>query len=301
MICTICPRHCQAERDFLNGNGYCRQGILPRIARAGLHFWEEPCISGETGSGAVFFSGCTLGCVYCQNDEISHGGIGETVSEERLSEIFDELVLQGAQNINLVSPTPFVPVLERILRKKKPSVPVVYNCSGYETPETLRRLDGLIDIYLPDLKYISPDLSDHYSGASNYFEFASRAVLEMCRQTGSPVYDKDGKMLSGTLVRHLILPSHAEESKAVLRWCKEHLPEGTPVSVMAQYLPCGKASRFPELNRRISKREYREVLDELFALDLDGYVQERSAARKEYIPPFDLSGVKGKEDGNGAG
>ncbi len=295
MNCTLCPRRCHAERGERDGNGYCGQGTLPRIARAGLHFWEEPCISGEKGSGAVFFSGCTLGCVYCQNDEISHGGVGELVTEERLGEIFRELIGQGAQNINLVSPTPFLPVLEHLLRSERLPVPVVYNCSGYETVEALRRMEGLVDIYLPDLKYISPALSQRYSGTADYFEAASRAVLEMRRQTGPAVYDEDGRMRSGTMVRHLILPSHAEESKAVLRWCGENLPEGTPVSVMAQYLPCGRASGFPEINRRIAKSEYNAVLDELFSLELDGYVQERSAAKREYIPPFDLSGVIKKD------
>lgn len=295
MDCTLCPRRCYAKRGERDGNGYCGQGTLPRIARAGLHFWEEPCISGEKGSGAVFFSGCTLGCVYCQNDEISHGGVGEPVTEERLGEIFWELIEEGAQNINLVSPTPFIPALEHLLRSERLPVPVVYNCSGYETVEALRRMEGLVDIYLPDLKYISPELSQRYSGAPDYFEAASRAILEMCRQTGPAVYDEAGRMRSGTMVRHLILPSHAEESKAVLRWCRENLPEGTPVSVMAQYLPCGRASEFPEINRRIAKSEYNVVLDELFSLELDGYVQERSAAKREYIPPFDLSGVTKKE------
>ena len=295
MICSICPRHCKAERGETTGEGYCRQGTLPRIARAGLHYWEEPCISGEKGSGAIFFSGCTLGCVYCQNDSISHGGVGKTISEKRLCEIFHELIEAGAQNINLVSPTPFIPTIKRVLEKEKLPVPVIYNSGGYETVETIRSLNGLINIYLPDLKYISPDLSERYSGARDYFEKASRAILEMCRQTGAPTYDETGRMLSGTIVRHLILPSYVEESKAILRWCKEHLPQGTPVSVMAQYLPCGRANDFPEINRRISKSEYNTVLDELFALDLDGYVQERSAAKKEYIPPFDLSGVE-KED-----
>ena len=292
MICTICPRRCQAERDETSGNGYCRQGLLPKIARAGLHYWEEPCISGEKGSGAVFFSGCTLGCIYCQNDAISHGGFGKTVSEERLEEIFDELIAQGAQNINLVSATPYLPVLERIFARKKLPVPVVWNCSGYETQETLERLSAFVDVYLPDLKYLTPELAARYSGAADYPEVAAAALRTMCRQTGEPVYAEDGRILSGTIVRHLILPHHVEESIRVLRWCKENLPEGTPVSVMAQYTPCAKAKDDPLLGRRISKREYEAVLDELFALDLDGYVQERSSAKEEYIPPFDLSGVE---------
>lgn len=295
MICDLCPRHCHAPRDEQTGAGYCRQGTLPRLARAGLHHWEEPCISGTNGSGTVFFSGCTLGCVFCQNDLVSHGGYGETVSEQRLEEIFRELVAQGAHNINLVSPTPYIPVLERVLTRYRPPVPVVYNTGGYETVESLKRLEGLVDVYLPDLKYISPELSRTYSGAADYFAYASAAILEMCRQTGAPVYDENGLMRSGTMVRHLILPSHPDESERVLEWCKENLPDGTPVSVMAQYLPCGRASDFPELNRRISKREYDRVLDRLFELDLDGYVQERASAKKEYIPPFDLSGVR-KED-----
>lgn len=291
MICDLCPRRCHAERGEQSGEGFCGQGTLPKLARAGLHHWEEPCISGTRGSGTVFFSGCTLGCAYCQNDSISHSGQGAVVSEERLAEVFRELATQGAHNINLVSATPYIPVIERVLWAEKPPVPVVWNSSGYETAEALRRLEGLVDVYLPDLKYMSPALSARYSAAPDYFETASASVLEMCRQTGAPKLDGNGMLQSGTIVRHLILPSHAEESKQVLRWCKDNLPEGTLVSVMAQYLPCGRAADFPELNRRIAKSEYAAVLDELFALGLDGFVQERSSAKKQYIPPFDLSGV----------
>ena len=293
MNCSICPRACGKERSDTVGQGFCRQGTLPKIARAALHFWEEPCISGEKGSGTIFFSGCVLGCVFCQNHEISGGGFGKVVSEERLAEIMHELVGQGAENINLVSPTPFAETIIRVLEREKErlKVPVVYNTGGYESVKTLKRLEGLVDIYLPDMKYRSAELSLCYSGAEDYPEIAERAILEMCRQTGPAQYDDRGMMLRGTVVRHLILPSHTEESIDVLRWCKEVLPEGTPVSVMAQYTPCGNLENAPELRRRISKREYNAVLDELFELDLDGYVQERSSAKEEYIPPFDLTGI----------
>lgn len=299
--CNLCPHRCGALRSEQAGSGICAARSTARVARAALHHWEEPCISGTKGSGTVFFSGCPLHCVYCQNDKISRENFGEDVSEKRLGEIFRELEEQGAHNINLVSPTHYVTAIRRALMECPPGIPVVYNSSGYERVETLRSLEGLVDIYLPDLKYVSPELSARYSGAPDYFEAASAAVLEMARQTGPAVFGKDGLLQSGTVVRHLILPNQVENSFEVLRWCRENLPEGTLVSVMAQYTPCGRAAEFPELNRRITRREYERVLNALFELDLtEGFVQERSSAKEEYIPPFDLSGVftaGGKKDG----
>lgn len=291
-VCNLCPHGCGVRRSEQAGDGICASKSTVRVARAALHYWEEPCISGTRGSGTVFFSGCPLHCVYCQNDSVSRKNYGADISLQRLGEIFRELESQGAHNINLVNPTHYAYAVRKVLEQSPPGIPVVYNSGGYDRIETLRSLEGLVDIYLPDLKYVSPNLSARYSGAADYFSAASVAVLEMARQTGPAVFDKDGLLLSGTIVRHLILPNQVENSLEVLRWCKEHLPEGTLVSVMAQYTPCGRAAEFPELNRRITKREYERVLDALFELGLtEGFVQERSSAKEEYIPPFDLSGV----------
>lgn len=289
--CTQCPRNCGARRDETKGTGFCRMGALPVVARAALHQWEEPAISGTRGSGTVFFTGCSLQCVFCQNYSIStRREVGKVVTPWELHEIFLSLIEQGAHNINLVNPTHFaLPIIEALSMEKLP-VPVVYNCGGYESLETLRQLEGLVDIYLPDLKYASDELGQKYSGAPDYFTRASAAILEMARQTGPARYTDDGMMKSGTLVRHLILPGNTRNSIAVLQWLHEHLPEN-PVSLMAQYVPCGRAGEFPEINRTITKREYEKVRDALFDLDLDGYMQGRSAAKKDFIPPFSLEGL----------
>lgn len=290
--CMLCPRRCGARRSPAGGSGRCKMGTDPVVARAALHFWEEPVISGTRGSGAVFFTGCALGCVYCQNYCISaEQKAGRRVSPKELSEIFRRLEEQGAHNINLVTPTHFVPAILEALEIRKPSVPVVYNCGGYETPETLRMLEGHVDIYLPDFKYMEPELAGQLSDAPDYPEIAKAAVLEMARQTGPTGYDEEGMLVRGTVVRHLILPGHTRNSIAVLDWLAENLPDGVPVSVMAQYVPCGRAEDFPPLGRRITKREYEKIQSHLFELGLDGYIQERESASKAYIPPFDLSGV----------
>lgn len=290
--CMLCPRRCGARRSSAGGSGRCKMGTDPVVARAALHFWEEPGISGTRGSGAVFFTGCALGCVYCQNYCISaEQKAGRRVSPKELSEIFRRLEEQGAHNINLVTPTHFVPAILEALEIRKPSVPVVYNCGGYETPETLRMLEGHVDIYLPDFKYMEPELAGQLSGAPDYPEIAKAAVLEMARQTGPAGYDEEGMLVRGTVVRHLILPGHTRNSIAVLDWLAENLPDGVPVSVMAQYVPCGRAEDFPPLGRTITKREYEKIQNHLFELGLDGYIQERESASKAYIPPFDLSGV----------
>ncbi|HEX3000367.1 MAG TPA: radical SAM protein [Armatimonadota bacterium] len=240
----------------------------------------------------MFFTGCPLGCVYCQNYCISaEKKTGKRVSPQELSEIFRRLEDQGAHNINLVTPTHFVPAILEALSIHRPSVPVVYNCGGYETIETLRMLEGHINIYLPDFKYIEPELAAQLSGAPDYPEIAKAAVLEMVRQTGPARYDDAGLLVQGTVVRHLILPGHTRNSLSVLQWLSENLPDGVPVSLMAQYVPCGRAEDFPPLGRRITKREYEKVQNRLFELGLDGYIQERESASRSYIPPFDLSGV----------
>lgn len=290
--CTLCPRRCGVKRGPDAGNGRCGMGADAVVARAALHFWEEPCISGTRGSGAVFFTGCPLGCVTCQNYSISaEKAVGKCVSAQELSEIFRKLEEQGAHNINLVTPTHFVPTILEAISIRKPSVPVVYNCGGYETVETLKLLEGVVDIYLPDFKYMEPELAATLSDAPDYPERAKAAVLEMVRQTGPAVYDEDGLLRRGTIIRHLILPGHTKNSIAVLEWLAENLPKKVPVSLMAQYVPCGRASEFPPLGRVITKREYEKVQNRLFELGLDGYIQERTSASRKYIPPFDLSGV----------
>lgn len=290
--CRLCPRLCGVPRSSEEGSGFCGMGADAVVARAALHFWEEPCLSGTRGSGAVFFTGCSLGCVFCQNEQIStRREVGKRLSPEELSRVFLQLEEQGAHNINLVNPTHFAPAIAQALRLRRPSIPVVYNSGGYDRVETLRSLEGLIDIYLPDLKYLSPTLSQRYSGAADYPEAAKAAILEMLRQSGPPVFDSDGILQKGTIVRHLVLPSNTKNTAEVLSWLSQ-LPAGSVlVSLMAQYVPCGHASRFPEINRRITRREYEKVQNVLFSLNLDGFVQDRSSAVKEFIPPFNLEGL----------
>lgn len=288
-ICTLCPRGCRAKRDEKTGSGYCHAGLLPRIARAAPHFWEEPCISGSRGSGTIFFSGCVLSCVFCQNSKISAGGFGKTITADELTETIKCLEAVGVHNINLVSPTPYTESIISCLEKYRPSVPVVYNTGGYEKPETIRRLDGLVDIYLPDLKYVSPELSGKYSGAGNYFEYALPAIKEMVRQTGSPVYDDNGIMQRGTIIRHLVLPANTRNSMRVLDVIKAEFDSSVLVSLMGQYVPLYRANEYPEINRRITKREYKKVLTYMEDLGLEGFAQELSSAGEDYVPDFDMS------------
>ncbi|MDE5964578.1 MAG: radical SAM protein [Eubacterium sp.] len=288
MICSICPRKCNTDRSRVVG--FCQSPDKFRVARAALHYWEEPCISGENGSGTVFFSGCNLRCVYCQNYEISRENKGVEISDDRLIEIFEELIEQGANNINLVNPTHYAGRLADVLSKWKSPVPVVYNSSGYEDVNTLKTLDGLINVYLPDLKYIRNDKSLLYSKADDYFERASKAILEMRRQV-SDSFDNDGIMRSGLIVRHLILPQNTNSSIEILKWIKGNLPD-TYVSLMAQYTPCGKHDDTPELKRKITQREYDKVVD--FAVENDFeklFLQELESADSDFIPEFDFTGI----------
>lgn len=288
-ICDACPRMCHAMRGEV-GEGFCRMGAEPVLARAALHFDEEPVISGERGSGAVFFSGCALRCRFCQNYPISHDGFGQKVSVERLREIYYELIGQGANNINLVNPTHFTEAILESLEGGLP-VPVVWNTGGYERVETLQRLEGKVQVYLPDLKYIRRDSARKYSAAKNYFDFAGPALKEMLRQTGPVVLDDEGLIKSGVNVRHLILPGCAEESMEILDWIADNLP-GAWVSLMAQYLPFGNVKGLDELERRVTQEEYDRVVDHLMDLGLeDGFVQELSSSDEKYIPAFDLTGV----------
>lgn len=291
MICSLCPRRCGAARTETAGSGVCGEGTLPRIARAALHRWEEPCISGTRGSGAVFFSGCALRCAFCQNEAISRGGCGEAVSIRRLADIFRELEDQGAHNINLVTAAHFVPAVLDALELYRPGIPLVYNSSGYESMETLRLLDGVIDVYLPDYKYIDPAMARLLSGAADYPDVAWAAITEMRRQTGAAIYDGQGMMTRGTLIRHLLLPGLTGDAMRILTRIRDELPD-TPVSLMGQYMPCGRARDIPGMNRRVTKREYDRVKAHMQMIGLDGYRQELEAASGEYVPAFDLSGVR---------
>ena len=289
-VCNACPRGCNALRGE-TGAGFCRMGADPVIARAAPHYDEEPVISGTKGSGAIFFSGCALRCRFCQNWPISHGNFGERISVARLREIYFELIDQGVHNINLVNPTHFAQAILKSLAEPLP-VPVVWNSGGYEKVETLRRFEGKVQVYLPDLKYIQADSARKYSAAGDYFDFAGPALKEMLRQTGPVELDGDGIIRRGTLVRHLILPGRAEESMAILDWIAENLP-GAWMSLMAQYLPFGQVEGLDELNRRLYPEEYEAVVDHLMDLGLeDGFVQELSSSDEKYIPSFDLTGVK---------
>ena len=291
MICSLCPRQCFAERGKATGSGFCGAGTLPRLARAALHFWEEPCISGARGSGAVFFSHCTLRCAFCQNMDISHEAFGKTISVRALADIFRRLTDEGAHNINLVTATHFAPAVLEALSLYRPPVPIVWNSSGYETVETLKMLEGAVDIYLPDVKHVSPRLSALCAGAPDYFAVASAAIKEMCRQTGRARYDENGMMLRGVIVRHLILPGCTGDSCRALDFIAEQLPRGTSVSLMRQYTPIPECT-VKGLDRRITDREYERVLRHFEMLGLTGYTQEKESADLAYTPPFDLTGVE---------
>lgn len=290
-ICNACPRKCNVERNIGEfSRGFCKMPYNAVLARASLHLWEEPVISGEKGSGAIFFSGCNLRCVFCQNYEISHENFGKQVSKFEFIDIVKNLENQGAHTIDLVNPTHFVPFIKEVFSEYKPSVPVVYNTGGYDDVESIRSLQGLIDVYLPDLKYFDSDVSKKYSNAENYFEKASKAVLEMQRQVGKSVI-KDGIMQKGMIIRHLVLPKNTDQSIKILRWIKDNLPIDTYISLMSQYVPYVK-TEYKELNRRIVTAEYQKVIDEFERLGFEnGFMQERSSAQTDFIPKFDLSGV----------
>lgn len=289
--CFLCPRECGADRE--NGEvGFCGEGSLPRVARYSLHEWEEPIISGKRGSGTVFFSGCNLRCEFCQNRAISHGGKGEQIGIDRLCDIIRELCDMGAENINLVTPTHFADTVAAALNKVKGdlNIPVVYNSSGYEKVETLKKFEGLIDVYLPDFKYFSDSIAKKYSHTENYRETAEAAILEMFRQVGEPTYDSRGMLCRGLIVRHLVLPSCRQDSMNVLSRIAEILPKDKIlVSIMSQYTPdfaIAAGCEHKELCRRLTSFEYSSVLDHASALGLIGFSQSRSSAVAKYTPDF---------------
>ena len=262
------------------------------VARAAKHFWEEPPISGTKGSGTVFFSGCNLGCIYCQNYEISHENKGKEISDDRLTEIFDELIASEVHNINLVNPTHYVLRLKSVLEGYKSAVPTVYNSSGYERVSTLKSLDGLIGIYLPDLKYIKEERAEKYSNAPDYFTYASKALIEMKRQCPENVYDTDGIMQKGLIVRHLILPKNTNQSIDILSWIKNNLGEDTTVSLMSQYTPFGKIEDCKELQRKITAREYEKVLSAAENMGFKSlFLQDFASSDEKFIPDFDFTGI----------
>lgn len=289
MICNQCPRGCNIDRSI--GVGYCKSPDVFRVSRAALHYWEEPCISGKNGSGTVFFSGCNLGCVFCQNYEISHENKGVEITDDRLIEIFEHLIEQGANNINLVNPTHYAKRLASVLSRWKSPVPIVYNSSGYENVETLKMLDGLIDIYLPDFKYIRSDKAQKYSKAGDYPEVVVKVIEEMKRQAPYDCFDDNGIMQKGMIIRHLILPANTNSSLEVINYLAENYGD-TYLSIMAQYVPYGDLSDYSEINRQITKREYNKVVD--YAVDKGMeklFVQELSSADKKFIPKFDFTGI----------
>lgn len=292
MICNLCPRKCGAVRTAHSGNGFCKMGELPVVARVAPHYGEEPCISGTKGSGTVFFSGCTMRCVYCQNYEISNEDGGRTITPERLAECYKELEDKGVHNINLVTADHFAHAVVKSLEIYKPRIPIVYNCSGYTSPKTLSMLDGLVDIYLPDFKYADDFLAVKYSSAPNYVNTAIAAIHEMTFQVGLPQFDDDGIMKKGVIVRHLILPAHTKNSLEVLDIVKRRFGDQVLLSLMCQYIPMSKVSdsEFSRINRKITRREYDKVKLEMMRLGIDGFTQELSSADESYVPEWDFEG-----------
>ena len=287
--CTICPHNCKINRT--KNPGRCKSTDKIKIALYSIHNFEEPCISGEKGSGTIFFSNCNMNCVFCQNYEISQLGRGKEITIEELANVMIKQQERNVQNINLVTPISYaLHIVEaiKIARKKGLEIPIVYNTNGYESVETLKLLEGYVDIYLPDLKYYYDDLAKKYSKVDNYFEIATKAIQEMYRQVGTPVLDENGVMKKGLMIRHLILPNEVQNSKKVLKWIKENIDSNVYVSIMAQYFPTYKAKEIPEIARKITKEEYEKVENYLYELDLEnGYIQELGEHEEEYVPTWE--------------
>lgn len=290
-FCTLCPRLCGALRGPEAGAGVCGMPRLPKLARASLHHWEEPCLSGQRGAGTVFFSGCSLHCLYCQNESISHGTVGKVLSIQELQEVFQRLIAQGAHNIDLVNPTHFAWAVAKALEQPL-SVPLVWNSSGYERIETLQSLEGKVQVYLPDFKYPDEEGGLRYSAVPDYPSVAKAAIVEMQRQTGPYVLDNEGMLQRGVLIRHLLLPGRLQQAKEVMDWVSEAFPPGQVLfSLMGQYVPFGKAKETPPLNRTVRSSELRAAIAYMQALGLSGYTQDSSSAKEAYVPNFDLSGL----------
>lgn len=292
-ICDICPRNCKVDRSVQKG--FCSMSDNLKISRRALHMWEEPCISGEKGSGTVFFSGCNMKCVFCQNKEISAGGFGKEITVEKLAQIFLNLRRQGANNINLVTPTHYTMQIIQAVKLAKSAglaLPIVYNTSCYEKAETIKLLEGIVDIYLPDFKYFDSLAAQKYSRAKDYPDVAKRALAEMVRQQPTPVFDRNGMMQKGVIVRHLILPGQTEAAKDIIKYLYQTYKNSIYISIMSQYTPCTDLSRYGEIDRTLTQEEYDRVVN--FAVDLgveNGFTQEGESASESFIPPFDLEGV----------
>ena len=288
--CQICPHDCKINRNE-NQIGRCKSTNKIKIALYSVHNFEEPCISGKNGSGTVFFSNCNMNCVYCQNYEISQEGLGKEITIEELSNIFLKLQNKNVNNINLVTPTSYVPqIIEaiKIAKENGLNLPIIYNTNGYEKIETIKMLNGYIDVYLPDFKYYDDELAKKYSKVDNYFEITSKAIKEMYNQVGAPVLDKNGIIKKGLMIRHLVLPNNIENSKKVLKWLKENIKEDVYINIMAQYFPTYKAKEIKELNRKLSKEEYKIIEDYLYKLDIEnGYIQELGEHEEEYVPKWE--------------
>ena len=288
--CQICPHNCKINRNK-NQIGRCKSTNKIKIALYSVHNFEEPCISGKNGSGTVFFSNCNMNCVYCQNYEISQMGIGKEITIEELSNIFLKLQNKNVNNINLVTPTSYVPqIIEaiKIAKENGLNLPIIYNTNGYEKIETIKMLNGYIDVYLPDFKYYDNELAKRYSKIDNYFEIASEAIKEMYNQVGAPILDKNGIIKKGLMIRHLVLPNNIENSKNVLKWLKENIKEDVYINIMAQYFPTYKAKEIEELNRKLNKEEYKIIEDYLYELDIEnGYIQELGEHEEEYVPKWE--------------
>ena len=290
--CELCPHNCKVNR--LNGEiGRCKCKDKVKIALASVHYYEEPCISGENGSGTIFFSGCNLNCKFCQNYEISQLGKGIEITIEELSDIFIKQQNKGVNNINLVTPTMYVyQIIEaiKIARKKGLDIPIIYNSNGYENIETIKKLNGYIDVYLPDLKYYDDEIAYKYSGINNYFENAKSAILEMQKQVGAPKLNENGIIQKGLIIRHLVLPNNIENSEKILRWIKSNINEEVYISIMAQYFPSYKAKQMNDINRKLSEEEYSKIEDLVYELDIkNGYMQELGEHEEEYVPDFNLT------------
>ena len=290
--CELCPHNCKVNR--LNGEiGRCKCKDKVKIALASVHYYEEPCISGENGSGTIFFSGCNLNCKFCQNYEISQLGKGIEITIEELSDIFIKQQNKGVNNINLVTPTMYVyQIIEaiKIARKKGLDIPIIYNSNGYENIETIKKLNGYIDVYLTDLKYYDDEIAYKYSGINNYFENAKSAILEMQKQVGAPKLNENGIIQKGLIIRHLVLPNNIENSEKILRWIKSNINEEVYISIMAQYFPSYKAKQMNDINRKLSEEEYAKIEDLVYELDIkNGYMQELGEHEEEYVPDFNLT------------
>lgn len=293
-VCNLCPRECNVDRG-LGKIGFCKVPNQIKVARAGLHFWEEDCISGKEGSGTVFFSGCNLRCVYCQNRKIAEGVYGKEITVDRLAAIFLELEKKGANNINLVTPSHYVlEIIEalKIAKEKGLKLPIVYNSSAYEKVETLKLLQDYVDVYLPDFKYMDSELGSRYSGAKDYSKVAKEAVFEMFRQVGKPSFDDRGIMKKGVIVRHLVLPGYIEDSKKVIRYLYETYGDDIFISILSQFTPFSYLEKYPEINRKVTENEYESVVDYAIEIGVEnGFIQEGDVADESFIPEFDGEGV----------